>query len=106
MTTPFEELAGLDRLIHEPARLAIMTALAACQSADYLFLQRLTGLTGGNLSSHLAKLEEGGLIKVDKRFVDKRPNTQVQITEKGRSAIERHWKQLENLRKDSQTWKP
>ena len=106
MTTPFEELAGLDRLIHEPARLSIMTALAACKSADYLFLQRLTGLTGGNLSSHLAKLEEVGLIRVDKRFVDKRPNTQVQITDKGRTAIEHHWVQLENLRKDSQMWKP
>ena len=106
MNTPFEELAGLDRLIHEPARLSIMTALSACKSADYLFLQRLTGLTGGNLSSHIAKLEQGGLIQVEKRFVDKRPNTQVQITEKGRAAIEHHWQQLENLRKDSQTWKP
>ena len=106
MTTPFEELVGLDKLVHEPARLAIMTALAACKSADYLFLQRLTGLTGGNLSSHLSKLEEGGLIQIEKRFVDKRPNTQVQITDKGRIAIERHWIQLENLRKDSQLWKP
>ncbi|MBN2146542.1 MAG: transcriptional regulator [Anaerolineales bacterium] len=106
MSTPFEELAGLDRLIHEPARLSIMTALAACKSADYLFLQRLTGLTGGNLSSHLARLEEGGLIQVEKRFVEKRPNTQVQITEKGRMAIEQHWRQLETLRKDTQTWNP
>jgi DNA-binding MarR family transcriptional regulator len=106
MTTPFEELAGLDRRIHEPARLSILTALAACQSADYLFLQRLTGLTGGNLSSHLSKLEEVGLIQVEKRFVDKRPKTQVQITVKGRSAIESHWVQLENLRKDSRDWKP
>lgn len=106
MTTPFEELAGLDRLIHEPARLSILTALASCKSADYLFLQRLTGLTGGNLSSHLARLEEGGLIQVEKRFIDKKPNTQIQITEKGRIAIEHHWVQLEALRKDSQTWKP
>lgn len=106
MTTPFEELAGLDRLIHEPARLSIMTALAACEGADYLFLQRLTGLTAGNLSSHISKLEEGGLVQVEKRFVDKRPNTQVQLTEKGRIAIEQHWTQLENLRKDSQIWKP
>jgi DNA-binding MarR family transcriptional regulator len=106
MASPFEELAGLDRLIHEPARLSIMTALAACKSADYLFLQRLTGLTGGNLSSHIAKLEESGLISIEKRFIDKKPNTQVQITEKGRAAIERHWIQLENLRKDSQMWKP
>ena len=106
MNTPFEELAGLDRLIHEPARLSIMTALSACKSADYLFLQRLTGLTTGNLTSHIAKLEEGGLIQIEKRFVDKRPNTLVQITDKGRAAIEQHWKQLEDLRKDSRAWKP
>lgn len=106
MPTPFEEISGLDRLIHEPARLSILTALASCKSTDYLFLQRLTGLTGGNLSSHLSKLEDGGLIQIEKRFVDKRPNTQVQITEKGRIAIERHWIQLENLRKDSLMWKP
>ncbi|HEX7555374.1 MAG TPA: transcriptional regulator [Leptolinea sp.] len=106
MTTPFEELAGLDRLIHEPARLSILTALAACKSADYLFLQRLTGLTGGNLSSHILKLEESGLIQIEKRFIDKKPHTEVQITENGRNAIEEHWKQLENLRKTTQNWKP
>lgn len=106
MSTLFEEMAGLNRLIHEPARLSILTILASCQSADYLFLQRLTGLTGGNLSSHLAKLEEGGLIELEKRFVEKRPNTLVQITEKGRAAIARHWEQLENLRRDAQSWEP
>jgi len=104
MSTPFEDIAALDRLIHEPARLSILTALASCKSADYLFLQRLTGLTGGNLSSHIAKLEEGGLIRIEKRFVDKRPNTLLQITEVGRAAIEHHWMQLETLRKDAQKW--
>jgi DNA-binding MarR family transcriptional regulator len=106
MDTQFEELASLDRLIHEPARLSILTALVGCQSADFLFLRRLTGLTGGNLSAHLAKLEEAGLISLEKRFVDKRPNTQVQITEVGRVAVEKHWKQLESLRHSTQNWKP
>jgi DNA-binding MarR family transcriptional regulator len=106
MTTPFEELAGLDRLIHEPARFSILTALSAVSSADYLFLQRITGLTEGNLSSHLSKLEDNGLVRIEKRFLDKKPHTQVQITDKGRSAIENHWKRLENLRKDSKIWKP
>lgn len=106
MTTPFEELAALDRLVHEPARLAILTALSACQGADYIFLQRLTGLTGGNLSSHLAKLEEAGLVESEKRFIDKRPNTQVHITDRGRAAVEHHWSQLENLRRDTRAWKP
>jgi DNA-binding MarR family transcriptional regulator len=106
MTAAFEELAALDKLIHEPARLAIMTALSACQSADFLFLQQLTGLTKGNLSSHLAKLEEAALVQIDKQFIDKKSNTQIALTEQGRQAIERHWQQLANLRQDAQQWSP
>jgi DNA-binding MarR family transcriptional regulator len=102
----FEEIAGLDRLVHEPSRLAILTALSACQSADFLFLQNLTGLTGGNLSSHIHKLEDAGLVQTEKQFVDRRPNTQVQITSAGRSAIQTHWEQLETLHENAQTWKP
>ncbi len=106
MTNLFEEIAGLDRIIHEPARLSILTALASCKSADYLFLQRLTGLTGGNLSSHISKLVESGLVQIEKRFIKNKPNTQIEITEKGKTAIELHWEQLENLRKASKNWKP
>lgn len=106
MSNPFEELAMLDRLVHDPARLSILSALAACKSADFLFLQRLTALTGGNLSGHLARLEEAGLVQIQKRFVDKRPNTQILLTSKGRTTVERHWKQLETLRKSAQGWKP
>jgi DNA-binding transcriptional ArsR family regulator len=102
----FEEIAELDRLIHEPARLAILTALSACASADFLFLQRLTGLTKGNLSSHLSKLEGANLVQIDKQFVGKMPNTSVRLTRTGRTAIERHWQQLETLRKNAQDWQP
>jgi DNA-binding transcriptional ArsR family regulator len=102
----FEEIAELDRLIHEPARLAIMTALSACSSADFLFLQRLTGLTKGNLSSHLSKLEAAGLVQIEKQFVGKVPNTMVRLTRSGRAAIERHWQQLDTLRKNAQDWTP
>lgn len=98
MAEPFEELAGLDRLIHEPARLAVMTALSASEGADFLFLQRITGLTKGNLSSHLGKLEKAGLVKIEKSFVGKMPNTFVSLTKKGLAAIEEHWEQLERLR--------
>ena len=105
MAEPFEELAGLDRLIHEPARLAIMTALSASEGADFLFLQRITGLTKGNLSSHLGKLEKAGLVKIKKRFVGKTPNTFVSLTKKGRAAIEEHWEQLERLRSGAKGWK-
>ena len=104
MAPVFEEMAALDRLIHEPARLAIMTALSACQSADFLFLQRLTGLTKGNLSSHLSKLEEAELVQIDKQFIGKMPNTQASLTAKGHASIERHWQQLEALRKGAMQW--
>lgn len=104
MDRPFAEIAELDKLVHEPARLAILTALAACSSADFLFLQRLTGLTRGNLSAHLSKLEEARLVWIEKRFIGKVPNTQVSLTSVGRGAVERHWRQLENLRRDVQTW--
>src|SRR5690349_11283820 len=106
MPEVFEELAGLARLIHEPARLAILSALAACQDANFLFLQRLTGLSKGNLSSHLSKLEDAGLVRIDKQFVGKTPSTSVSLTDAGRTAIERHWQQLERLRTATQQWAP
>lgn len=99
MTAPFEEATRLDRLVHEPARLAILTALDACASADFLFLHRLTGLTVGNLSAHLAKLEEAQLVTVEKRFIGRIPNTQASITKAGRAALRRHWRGLQRLRK-------
>jgi DNA-binding transcriptional ArsR family regulator len=98
MSRPFEEIANLDKLIHEPARLAIMTALSACRSADFTFLLQLTGLSKGNLSSHLSKLEEGGLVQIEKRFVGKMPNTLVSLTQSGQEAIAHHWLLLDKLR--------
>ncbi len=93
-----DDLAEIDRMIHEPARLAILTALSACKSADFLFLQRLIGLTAGNLSSHLSRLEEAGLVWVVKEILEKRSHTRVGLTSAGRQAIDRHWRQLEGLR--------
>ena len=105
ISRPFEELAELDRLIHEPARLSILTALTACRSADFLYLQRLTGLSKGNLSSHLARLEEGGLVRVEKEFVGKVPVTRLSLTRLGHAGIERHWQRLEALRQDALVWR-
>lgn len=104
MSRPFEKLAGLDRLVHEPARLSILTVLSSCRSADFLFVQRLTGLSKGNLSSHLARLEEGGLVQIEKDFVRKIPRTSLSLTRQGRAEIERHWQQLEKLRKQTLQW--
>jgi DNA-binding MarR family transcriptional regulator len=103
---PFEELAELDRLVHEPARLSILTALSACRNADFVYLQRLTGMTKGNLSSHLAKLEAASLITVEKQFVDRTPCTHVTITRTGQAAIDRHWQRLDKLRRAARDWAP
>lgn len=92
----------LDRLIHEPGRLAILTVLSSCRSADFVFLQRVTGLSKGNLSSHLSKLEHAGLVKVEKRFVGKKPNTKITITTAGRKGIDAHWAHLEDLKSYSE----
>jgi DNA-binding transcriptional ArsR family regulator len=94
---------ALDRVIHEPARLAIMTVLSSVKAADFVFLQRTTGLTKGNLSSHLTKLEEAGLVTIEKRFVLKKPNTNVELTPEGKQRIARHWSQLDRLKRLSET---
>jgi DNA-binding MarR family transcriptional regulator len=106
MSAPFEALAGLDRLVHEPRRLAILTALASCEKADFRFLMGLTALSKGNLSSHLSKLEQGGLVVIEKRFLGKTPNTQVSLTEAGQKAIRRHWEELGRLRTDALSFQP
>jgi len=106
MSTPFEQIASLDRLVHEPTRLAILTALSACERADFLFLQRITGLTKGNLSSHLSKLEEAGLVEIEKRFVDKKTQTLARLTGTGKEAVGSYWKEMETLRKSASGWLP
>jgi DNA-binding MarR family transcriptional regulator len=82
-----QPLAGIDKLIHEPARLMILATLHVIESADFLFVERQTGLTRGNLSSHMSKLEDAGYIEITKEFVDKIPRTLLRITDDGRSAL-------------------
>ncbi|MCA9928128.1 MAG: transcriptional regulator [Anaerolineales bacterium] len=78
----------IDKLIHEPARLMIVANLYVVESADFTFLMNRTGLTWGNVSSHLAKLEQAGYVTVEKTFVGKRPYTLLSLTENGRSAFQ------------------
>ena len=85
-----QQIAGIDRMIHEPARLMIMAYLYVVESADFLFLMRQTGLTPGNLSSHTSKLEAAGYIEVVKEFVDKKPHTMLRLTEAGRDAFQEY----------------
>jgi DNA-binding HxlR family transcriptional regulator len=93
-------LAGIDTDIHEPARLNIMTQLYVIESADFLFLMRQTGLTFGNLSSHLSKLEAAGYVIVKKEFLGKKPHTMLRLTEKGRVAFRRYVQSMKQLFSD------
>jgi DNA-binding MarR family transcriptional regulator len=83
-------VTGIDRIIHEPARYLIMAYLSVAESADAIFLQRQTGLTWGNLSSHLSKLEAAGYVAVKKDFLDKKPHTMLAMTDKGRAAFDNY----------------
>lgn len=82
-----QTIVDIDRLIHEPARLMILAILYVVESADFLFLMRQTGLTWGNLSSHLSKLEEAGYVEIEKEFVGKKPHTMLHLTDEGRRSF-------------------
>jgi DNA-binding MarR family transcriptional regulator len=83
----WHSLADLDPIIHAPARLLVLTYLYVAESVDYVFLMRQTGLTWGNLSAHLAKLESAGYVAVEKEFRGKKPHSMVCLTERGRRAF-------------------
>lgn len=102
MTVPAESGGAkatfdLDRLIHEPARLLIMADLYPVDEADFVYLSGRTGLTAGNISSHVARLEAAGYVRVDKSFVGKRPRTTYSLTDRGRSAFEAYRGQLDSI---------
>lgn len=82
-----EPIANVDRVVHEPGRLMVLACLAVVSKADYLYVLRQTGLTQGNLSSHLAKLETVGYVTAEKSFVGKVPRTLLQLTDAGREAL-------------------
>lgn len=83
-------MSELDRLIHEPARLILMSSLYVVDEADFVNVAARTGLSAGNVSSHMARLEAAGYVKVRKEFVDKRPRTTYSLTEAGRRAFEEY----------------
>lgn len=94
MDDGYSELNRLDRLVHEPARLVIMALLSPAESADFLYLLRQSGLTKGNLSSHLAKLEQGGYVEIAKGYNGKVPHTEIRLSDAGRAAYKRYRAQL------------
>ncbi|HUV28703.1 MAG TPA: transcriptional regulator [Anaerolineales bacterium] len=87
----------VDRLIHEPARLLIVTILSAVESADFLYLQRETGLTKGNLSSHLSKLEAADYVEINKTYRGKIPLTVCRLSESGQKAFSQYRDQLKYI---------
>ena len=86
-----KNLQSLDRLVHEPARLGILTILANAEDVEFKFVGTMLGLSNGNLSSHAQKLEDAGYIKVIKGYEGKKPTTSFRITAMGRKALANYW---------------
>jgi DNA-binding transcriptional ArsR family regulator len=99
VTPRAQEIAQLDRLIHEPARLTIVLILDGVSEADFLYLQREGGFTQGNLSGHLAKLEEAGYVDIEKKFKGKVPLTVCRLTGAGKAALSGYSERMRGLLK-------
>lgn len=93
-------LADINQVIHAPARLMMLTYLYVVESVDYVFLTRLTGLTWGNLSTHLAKLEEAGYVVVTKGYQGKKPHTTIRLSRQGRAAFRQYKRSLQKVLDD------
>jgi DNA-binding transcriptional ArsR family regulator len=93
-------LADINQIIHAPARLMVLAYLYVVESVDYVFLVRLTGLTWGNLSTHMTKLEEAGYIAIDKEFRGKKPHTTIRLTGEGRAAFTEYKNSMQQVLND------
>lgn len=93
-------LADIDLVAHAPARLMVLTYLYVVESADYVYLMRMTGLTWGNLSTHLSKLEQNGYIEIMKEFKGKKPHTTLHLTDQGREAFRAYKKNMQQVLAD------
>lgn len=102
MNNIISEILNLDKTIHEPARIAILTLLSVVDKTDFLFLKNSTSLTQGNLSSHLAKLENAGYVEIEKTFKGKRPLTLIKISKKGKQAFNKYLRILKNYINESE----
>ena len=97
MNDSVRNIGSVDRLIHEPGRLMLVALLYVVEAADFLYLLNESGMTKGNLSSHLSKLEEAGYIEIVKGFRGKLPHTVVSLTSAGREAFDRYRAQLKSI---------
>jgi len=93
-------LADLDQVIHASARLMVLTYLYVVDSADYVFVKNMTGLTWGNLATHLGKLEQAGYVRIEKEFQGKKPHTTISLTEHGRRAFQQYKQSMQQVLDD------
>jgi DNA-binding MarR family transcriptional regulator len=92
-----QPLVDIDQVIHAPARLMVLTYLYVVESADYVFLQNLTGLSWGNLATHLGKLEEARYVTIHKGYKGKKPHTSISMTEEGRKAFREYKEKMQKI---------
>ncbi|MBN1231548.1 MAG: transcriptional regulator [Anaerolineales bacterium] len=91
----------IDKVIHEPARLLIMTILYSVEEADFLFLLHESELTKGNLSSHLSKIEQAGYVEINKSFFGKKPRTICKLTDEGINAFSTYRENINTILKNA-----
>ena len=92
-----EELPELNPVVHGKLRLALLSLLAGVEQAEFTWLRQKTGATDGNLGAQLLKLEEAGYVTVDKKFVERKPQSVYRMTEAGRTALSEYVAALKRL---------
>ena len=93
-------LANIDQIIHAPARLMILVTLYVVESLDYVFLKNQTGLSWGNIATHLNKLENAGYIEISKGYQGKKPQSLIRLTSQGRDAFKKYKNKLQSIMDD------
>ncbi len=88
---------NINRVVHEPVRLAILKILTSAKEVDFNFLLTTLGVTKGNLATHINKLETTGFIEVKKEFRGKMPHTSYKVTRTGRRQFQKYWENLREL---------
>jgi DNA-binding HxlR family transcriptional regulator len=97
MPEPELDLPDLNPVIHGKLRLALLSLLATVEEAEFTWLRARTGSTDGNLGAQLMKLEEAGYVTVEKKFVQRKPQTLYRMTEQGRTALTEYVQALKQL---------
>jgi DNA-binding MarR family transcriptional regulator len=93
-------LAEINQVIHAPARLMVLVHLYVVESVDYVFLKNQTGLSWGNLATHVNKLEEAGYVAIEKGYKGKKPHTMIRLTKRGRAAFKDYKQNMQQVLDD------